>query len=378
MLRCWNLMQQLGKYFETDVITLQNDLQQKAAKDGYISNSTRFLLPDKRSTGNSFIRKILNALRFRLFYKTLSPADANFLKIIPVLKGVKRNDYDIIIFEHLETLVTWKKLKQYFPRARFVFDAHNVDHLLLAKKETPARLEKIKKLEKSLFTMFGQVLVCSTSDAKIFRELNEDKISVTVVPNGIDICRNSYRSPDLSKPMHLIFCGSLDYEPNVEGLTWFLQSVWPLILNNYPVLKLIVVGRGHPPAELLKLLKDDTSIDLIGEVEDVIPYYRKASLAVVPLLHGSGTRLKILEAMSLGVPVISTFVGAEGIDYTNGKNIFIADTEKEFDESVNKLLNESLIFSQISKEGRKLVEEKYSWNVIGENLHHRLSDLNSN
>ena len=90
MLRCWNLVQQLGKYFETDVITLQNDLQQKAAKDGYISNNIRFLVPDTKPTSNSFIQKMLNAIRFRLFYKTLSPADINFLKIIPVLQSVKR------------------------------------------------------------------------------------------------------------------------------------------------------------------------------------------------------------------------------------------------------------------------------------------------
>ena len=373
MLRCWNMAQQLGKYFETDVITVQNDFQQKAAKDGYISNKIRFLVPNTKSTRNSFIQNMLKAIQFRVFYKTLSSADGNFLKIIPLLKAVKSNDYDIIVFEHLETLVTWKKLKQYFPRARFVFDAHNVDHLLLSKKETAERLDKIKKLEKSLFTMFDHILVCSTVDAAIFSALNENKIPVTVVPNGIDISRNRYQAPDRSKLPQLIFCGSLDYDPNIEGLTWFLESVWPLIVRNHRGLKLIVVGKGLPPAVLAKLLENDSSIDFVGEVEDVIPYYRKASVAIVPLLHGSGTRLKILEAMSLGVPVISTSHGAGGIDYTIGKNILIADTGNEFYEGVGKLLNHPPEVSELSREGRKLAEERYSWDVIGRQMSHELS-----
>ncbi|MGN6802739.1 MAG: glycosyltransferase family 4 protein [Ginsengibacter sp.] len=372
MLRCWNLIQQLGKYAETDVITLQTDLGQKAGKDGYPLANIRFLVPVTKETGGSLVRKALNAIRFRLFYKTLSPADVNFLKIIPVLRSVKDNHYDVVIFEHLESLIAWKKLKYYFPCARFVFDAHNVDHLLLAKKETAERLDKIKNLERSLFIMFDQVLACSTADAAIFRTLNENKIQVTVVPNGIDICRNPYQLPDLSKPGLLIFCGSLDYGPNIEGLSWFLKSVWPLVLSDHAGLKVILVGRGHPAAELLKLLKDDPSIDLVGEVEDVIPYYRKASVAIVPLLHGSGTRLKILEAMSLGVPVVSTIIGAEGIDYANGKNILIADREKEFCEAFNELLNRPVLFGNISCEGRKLVEEKYSWEEIGKILNENL------
>ena len=118
-----------------------------------------------------------------------------------------------------------------------------------------------------------------------------------------------------------------------------------MVLTSHPGLKLIVVGRGQPSAELSNLFKNDSSIDLIGEVEDVVPYYRKAQVAIVPLLHGSGTRLKILEAMSLGVPVISTSVGAEGIDYTNGKNILIADTEQEFNEAIDQLLEQSSMVS---------------------------------
>ena len=210
--------------------------------------------------------------------------------------------------------------------------------------------------------------MCSTSDAKIFRELNEDKIPVTIVPNGIDICRNTYQFPDISKPKQLIFCGSLDYEPNIEGLIWFLKSVWPLILSSHPDLKLIVVGKGKPSLALLKLLENDTSIDLVGEVTDVIPYYRQAQVAIVPLLHGSGTRLKILEAMSLGVPVISTSVGAEGIDYSKGESVVIADTLKQFSEAVDQLFKEPLLFTGISERARKLVEKEYSWDVIGKEI----------
>ncbi len=126
MLRCWNLVNQLSKYFDLDVITLQNDIEKKLRESGYaISETTRFIIPRQRNAPKKnqhfFIQKVFSAIKYRWFYRTLSSADANFLKIIPVIKSIAGNAYDVVIFEHLESIVLWKKIKHLFPGAIIIF-----------------------------------------------------------------------------------------------------------------------------------------------------------------------------------------------------------------------------------------------------------------
>jgi glycosyltransferase involved in cell wall biosynthesis len=376
MLRCWNLINQLFRY-DLDVITLQRDIEKKIADKGFtVSSKTRFLVPEqsvdlKKGTNRS-IGKSLTAGKYRWFYNTLASVDSNFLEIIPVIKSISRDKYDIVIFEHLESLIAWKKIKRFFPNAKIIFDAHNVDHILLSNQRDNLELKKIKEQEASLYNKCDLILACSTKDAGVFEEINQHKIPVYIVPNGIDTSLNPYSLPDFSKSFQFIFCGSLDYAPNQLGLCWFLQSVWPVMVKKYPQIVLMIVGRGNPGSTLSALLQNQPSIHFIGEVDDTIPYYRKAQCSIVPLLHGSGTRLKILEAMSLGIPVISTAVGAEGIRYSNGENIIIAETANEFSAAIGRLYEQPGYFSAISKNGRELVEQEYSWDLIGKELRKKL------
>jgi glycosyltransferase involved in cell wall biosynthesis len=143
----------------------------------------------------------------------------------------------------------------------------------------------------------------------------------------------------------------------------------------FPELKLLIVGSGQLP-EGFEPLMIDPSLVFTGSVADVKPFYEKAAVAIVPLLNGSGTRLKILEAMSFGLPVVSTAKGAEGIDYSEGMDILLANDEIEFANKLTSLLENKEKRILMSKAGRELVEKKYDWNLIGKLMCNFINSIN--
>jgi glycosyltransferase involved in cell wall biosynthesis len=178
----------------------------------------------------------------------------------------------------------------------------------------------------------------------------------------------------MSSPGYIIFCGSLGYHPNIEGLLWFYQSIWPIIKQSLPFLKLIVLGSGKPTAEI-EALQQDKDLWFTGRVPDVKEYYEKAALSVVPLKSGSGTRLKILEALNLGVPVISTTKGAEGIDYTASEDLVIADSEADFAKEVIQVITHIETRMDLQRKGRALIEKKYDWDMIGKKIESFIGEI---
>jgi glycosyltransferase involved in cell wall biosynthesis len=361
---------------------MQNDITEQINKSDFkLPASTRFFIPPKDEIipgykNFSLKKKYWTALSYRWKLQTLSSADSSILNIVSVLNSIRNNHYDFVVFEHIESLRLYKKINSLFPLAKIIFDAHNVDHFLLHDIANKRRLKNIRKAESSLYKKCDIVFTASVSDAEILRSLNKNKIQIEVVPNGVDVEKNPFQLPDFNKnPKKIIFCGSLDYEPNQVGLLWFLKDVWPDIVKKHPGIILLVVGRGIPDQPLMNLLNGSPHIKFIGEVETVIPYYREVQCAIIPLLHGSGTRLKILEAMSLGIPVISTKAGAEGLNYKDGENIVISNMAEDFSESIDRVYDSDNQLLDISKNAREFVVQEYSWNVIGNSLKIILRDL---
>jgi len=163
----------------------------------------------------------------------------------------------------------------------------------------------------------------------------------------------------------LVFTGTLSYAPNAEGIAWFVRTVWPLVVAAVPGAQLDIVGR-EPPAEVLAFASDRVHVS--GEVPDVRPYLQRAWLAIVPVLHGGGTRLKILEAMACALPVVSTTIGAEGLAVADGRDILIADEPQAFAAHVVRLLLDTLLRDTLGQAGRALVERHYGWRMITEAL----------
>ena len=157
----------------------------------------------------------------------------------------------------------------------------------------------------------------------------------------------------------------MDYHANIDAALYFVRTTWPLIHVRRPELRLVIVG-AQPPEQVRTLASD--SVVVTGTVDDVRPYYRNALISVVPLRVGGGTRLKVLEAMAAGTPVVSTSLGAEGLAVTHGKDILIADSPDAMADAVVSIRADSPQRLELIANARELVQAKYDWNVVGEIL----------
>ena len=187
-----------------------------------------------------------------------------------------------------------------------------------------------------------------------------------VVPNGVDCAHFDALGTRADPPQDtLLFTGSLAYYPNVDGLHFFMREVFPQICAAVPTVRFLIAGREPPPA--ITAYAAHPNVEVVADVPDMRDYYAKATVVVVPLRVGGGTRLKILEAMAMAKPVVSTAVGAEGIDVTPGIDIALADDPVEFAGAVVSLLG-GQGRSELAAAGRRLVEQSYDWESIGATL----------
>jgi glycosyltransferase involved in cell wall biosynthesis len=183
-----------------------------------------------------------------------------------------------------------------------------------------------------------------------------------VVPNGVD-CEH-FRPVGLELPGRtLLFFGALDYYPNVDAILSFHDAIWPRLRDRYPDLELDIVGRQPPAA--VRALASDARIGVSGFVDDIRPWIERASVVVVPLRAGSGTRLKVLEAMAMARPVVSTRIGVEGLDVVDGTHLLVADSTEEFAHAVEMFLDDPGMGRALGLTGRALVEAHYDWRAIG-------------
>lgn len=214
-----------------------------------------------------------------------------------------------------------------------------------------------------LQTASGHV-VCSERERAILQR-REPGARVAVIENGVDkpAFDAAMKSSDPARE-RIVFVGSFNYHANIEGVLWFAQSIWPAIRQRFPETKLTLVGSDPSPAVLA--LRDQPGIEVTGTVPDVRPYYGGAFAAVVPLLSGGGTRLKILEAMAAGVPVISTPKGAEGLLVSAGQNLLIADAAPQWVAALDRLRNQKER-AQIVAAARECVTA-YDWENLGRKL----------
>lgn len=376
MQRCFHILHQLAKYFEVTAIIFQDKESFLVSTISYpaINNVKIYSTHNQQATKDLFSllpKKIEKSIRYRWIKKSLSvSADGNFLKYYSVLrKLLSENIYDAVILENLASINAVDTIRKYGGKAKILYDAHNVDSKLGVtyvekfgmKKEY---LKGIQKAEENMHATVDAIFACSKEDRNDFLIMNQKPISIEIIPNGVNV-EDIYNDGVMEdEPTSILFCGSLNSDPNSEGLLWFYNNCWKKVKEKFPLLKLLVVGSGEMPISLLEMNKDN-SIIFSGMVDDVRPWYNKASIVIVPLLSGSGTRLKILEAMSLGVPVVSTTIGAEGIEYTDKNNIEIYDSPEHFSNGIIEMLGDKTKRLKIKENARRLVEEKYDWDIIG-------------
>ncbi len=309
-----------------------------------------------------------------LNYKSKDVADC-------LRSALNRKPFDAVQMETTNLFSYLDIIRSAPNRPAVLLDWHNIDSELMARYSCeagglPRKLiarrtaTLLHKLEGRLMNLCDAHTVVSEVDKhKLLR--HNPAANVAVIPNGVDSIRFS-PSTTQSGGCSLLFVGSMDYHANADSVRWFAQTVWPEMSRRFPSLKFNIVGRS--PGRNIQLLASDR-IRVTGTVEDVRPFYGDALAVIVPLRVGGGTRLKILEAMAMGVPVISTTLGAEGVAAINGQEILLADSEEQMINALQRIITDVEFRRQLTVRARQLVAEQYDWTSIGRRLHTVYLDL---
>jgi len=224
---------------------------------------------------------------------------------------------------------------------------------------------KLRRYEKYNCSKFKINIMVSDDDKSMLKLISPNSI-IEVIENGVDV---DYFLPKTNhnNTNRLIFAGRLDQYSNMDAILYFCMNVWPLIKERFPSIRFTIIG-SNPPKKLLEIANSDQSIEVLGYVDDVRPYFSEATVSVCPIRDGGGTRIKILDAMAMGMPIVSTTIGCEGINVAPEKDLLIADTPEEFVKKIEIIWTNDSIRENISVSARKKAEEYYSWVSIGMKL----------
>ncbi|MBZ5725183.1 MAG: glycosyltransferase [Acidobacteriia bacterium] len=259
--------------------------------------------------------------------------------------------------------------------APVVYDWHNIESELMrrycAGVRSPLRklyaawtAHRWAALEKQiLLQAFGHA-VCSERERAQLLDIVPNA-RVAVIENGVDTAFFA-APPASSNRCRIVFVGSMRFHANIEAAVWFVRSVWPRIRERFPAWRLTLVG--YDPAPAVLALRGEANVEVTGTVRDVRPYYREALAAIVPLRTGGGTRLKILEAMAAGVPVVSTALGAEGLAVSPGRHLLIADRQEDWLRLLSALSLQDDLWKGLVTAGQDLVQTRYDWEILGNTL----------
>ena len=256
-----------------------------------------------------------------------------------------------------------KVLEEHNSLTRWMGSRHSAQTRPLQKLRSWVSWQKTRRYEARLFNRFDLVTMVSQQDQAVCRaDLPGYHGRVEVIPNGVDC---TYNRPGLAAPQpnRLVFNGSLTYSANYDAMHWFLAEVYPLIKAEQPAASLTITGALDGVD--LRGLALDASVQLTGFVEDVRLPVAEGTVAVAPIRQGGGTRLKILEAMALGTPVVATTKGAEGLNVIDGEHLLLADTPRAFAQAVLTLLASEAARTALAAHARRLVEAQYDWREIG-------------
>ena len=223
----------------------------------------------------------------------------------------------------------------------------------------------MRKWEPKFSGKFDLCVTMSDVDKALLLDANPG-LNVHTIPNGVDTHEFDLLPENTNHLMyHILFVGNMDYRPNIDAVTFFAKKVMPWLDETLPNYMFWIVGI-NPREEVLAL--KSTKVQVTGRVPDVRPYYENAHVVIVPLFAGGGTRLKILEAMALGRPVVSTTIGAEGLDLIPGQHLLIADSAQDFRKSIEMLIKDQSLREGIISSGRDCVVASYDWDAITQKL----------
>ncbi|MEI6350196.1 MAG: glycosyltransferase family 4 protein [Verrucomicrobiota bacterium] len=282
---------------------------------------------------------------------------------------------DLVMWQYVDPLRAQMRSKPLLvmdrSRVDLLFQTEELANLRLGLKERCLRHEnlwKLRRYENSTAASLTATVVCGPDDETFLRRNVPTARTIKVLANGVDeqfFSRDEFPPRPDPEPT-VLFCGAMDYSPNVSGLAWYFENCDAPLRQQIPNRRVLIVGRN--PAPQVRAFAQIEGVTVTGEVADVRPYYQRAWVQMVPLLIGGGTRLKIVESLALGTPVVSTTIGAQGLALENGEHLLLGDSPTEFAAVLDRMLSDDPLRQRLAEAGRQRVLERYTWGMLGGEL----------
>jgi glycosyltransferase involved in cell wall biosynthesis len=313
--------------------------------------------------------------RKRFFPSEVYRLEASIDSMNSVICNLLSTEKKILVFD-LNYFIPLFKEKFDISKHIIIGNSHNSEADLL-KQDFPKKLNNLQKswlasqirammeAEKNSIELADFVFCCSNSDIERYNRLTP-KDNLVLIPNGVDT--GYFKPENCEKEFSLLFTGTMSYYPNSEGISWFLNEVFPNLLKKFPLIKLIIAGKKADGVGI----SSSSNILIVSDPDDIRPFFNKSMIYIVPLLKGGGTRLKILEAASMGLPIVSTSIGMEGLDGLNETNIFVANDAVTFCKKIEFLIEHPETRADLSNNLENWVHQNYTWDQISKKIQNSL------
>lgn len=298
------------------------------------------------------IREILESDHFDLIL-------ANFAFMAHLIPADLARNTPVVLDEHESEGLLWRQYLRQGGIAKRAFALLN--------------LVKMGWFQKAVSSRIVVMLSASEREASFARTFLPQRVKLWAVPNGVDTDFLAPAAPENLDNHSIILCGSFGVYRNREAAIWFVRQVLPRVREAIPDVEFWIVGSNPPPE--VRQLAEFPGVHVTGTVEDVRPYYARAAVSVAPYRYGEGTKLKVLEAMASGVPVVSTTIGCQGINVRDGEHLLVADTTEAFTDCVVGLLRSATRRHEIGTRARCLIEQEYAWTKIVGALESKLAEV---
>jgi polysaccharide biosynthesis protein PslH len=360
-IRTASLLHYLAQNFEVDLIVFRQPSAPHPATSMPQGLARRLVVIDLPPNGRGMAARALrNGARLARRIPPLVDRFTGFER--EVARSVEGRRYEVGLVEHSWCAAYLEQIASACTTT--VLDLHNIESILharcaISEPRAAAVAHRIfakasQEFESHWLPRFSQVLTASASDAAAVEAI-APAATVRVYPNAIP----ARPWPAETRSQTIVFSGNMEYHPNRAAVRFFHREIWPVLRDSHSHLKWRLIGKN--PHAVRTLVSGDERIEVTGEVEDAVAELARAEVAVVPLLAGSGTRLKILEAWCAGTPVVSTSIGAEGLPARDGEHIVIADGAQPFQQAIGRLLACKVHAERIAASGRLLLEKEFTW-----------------
>ena len=371
--RAFHLLKGLAADHEVDLLALAENGESADAKHVFeeFCNRVEVLPFNHPEWERLFPKRLLNPIPSTIAHWTIPALQKRLSEILA------REHYDAV---HVLDLVLTQFFLHSHPAIPLVLDRTRVDlqyQLMEAKrlsfslKNRILNYENYAKLwayEKRVAKRCALQVLCGPDDEDFVRKYISKSVPLSIIPNGVDLeyfHPNSASDPRAQEPT-AIFCGAMDYNPNVDALRWYFAEIHDALRREIPDLRVLIVGKD-PIAEV-KAYASKPGVTVTGGVPDVRPYYKRAWLQIVPLRIGGGTRLKIVESLGIKTPVVSTTIGAQGLDLKHNFDILYADNAQDFVAQTARALRDESLRKKLEQNGRASAEARLSWKKLGADL----------